>query len=169
MQTFQSHLLYDPDDIKKNNKGKAPETYKSFQAAASRLPAPASPVNDSPEKLPPVDAKAKGTDEKSTSVPTLEEAGYNDKPTTPFHVRTNNLPHIMMSYFRTCHQLGMLNCCPTLQLRAWPDRVHQCCRLYRHIQLQVGPHATARCSASADHPNDYLRVATVNEDMTAIS
>ena len=86
VHTFLSNTLYDASEVKRANGGKAPATYKAFQAAAARLPAPPSPVEDPPDKLPPVDAKAKGTDEKSTAVPSLKEVGYSDEPTTPFHV-----------------------------------------------------------------------------------
>ena len=87
VKTFLSNTLYDPEEIKKANGGKAPQSYKAFQSAAARMPPPPTPVDDAPEQLPPIDSKAKGSEEKATGVPSLKEVGFEDeKPTTPFHV-----------------------------------------------------------------------------------
>ena len=67
-----SHTLYDAQEVKKANGGKAPASYKAFQSAAARLADPPAPAEDPPSKIPPVDAKAKGADETSTSVPSLK-------------------------------------------------------------------------------------------------
>ena len=54
---------------------------------------PPQPVDDPPGTLPGVPQEAKGAEEGHTRVPSLQDLGYTQQPTTAFHVRAPCWPH----------------------------------------------------------------------------
>ncbi len=76
----------DTASLVQRNGGKPPLTYQSFIKLVDKLGDPPSPVASAPAQIPPPWANALGADVAATRVPTLEEVGFQEKPTTMFKV-----------------------------------------------------------------------------------
>eukprot|EP01025_Chloroclados_australasicus_P024241 TRINITY_DN2438_c0_g2_i4.p1 TRINITY_DN2438_c0_g2~~TRINITY_DN2438_c0_g2_i4.p1 ORF type:complete len:579 (+),score=41.45 TRINITY_DN2438_c0_g2_i4:679-2415(+) len=75
-----SNTLYDMDKLVSLNGGETITSYGNFRTLAGRLGEPPVPVGDPPSSIPPFQQGAVGTDTKVTSIPTLQEMGYEPIP-----------------------------------------------------------------------------------------
>ena len=79
-------MSQDGNAVVKANKGKPPTAYGAFLKLADRLGPPPEPVPDAPQQLPSFKAGAPRTSGSEMEVPTLQEIGYHQAPTTSFVV-----------------------------------------------------------------------------------
>ena len=85
-------MLQDGEAVVKANKGKPPTAYGAFLKLADRLGPPPEPAPDAPQQLPPFKAGAPRTTGSEMEVPTLQDIGYDEAPTTSFTVSMSALP-----------------------------------------------------------------------------
>ncbi|KAG1670815.1 hypothetical protein FOA52_003406 [Chlamydomonas sp. UWO 241] len=79
-----SHTLYDTSELVERNGGKAPLTMTSFTKLLDKAGKPHAPASDPSAALPGPAKGAVGTAEDETSVPTWQEVGFTEAPTSPF-------------------------------------------------------------------------------------
>jgi hypothetical protein len=77
----------EPEALIAANGGKPPLTMQSFTKLVDRVGDPAAPAAAPPAALPAPGAGAAGAEEGRTAVPSLQELGFTEAPTTPFKVR----------------------------------------------------------------------------------
>lgn len=81
------HTLYDTAMLVARNNGAAPLTMQSFTKLVDRVGPPPAP-RPAPTRVPPPAPGAPGTEPEATGVPTWQEVGFKEPPTTIFKVRT---------------------------------------------------------------------------------
>lgn len=86
VQSSVGHTLYDPAVLVRRNNGAAPLTYQSFTKLVDKVGPPPAPL-PTPDAVPPPLAGAPGAEPEATSVPTWQEVGFKEAPTTIFKVR----------------------------------------------------------------------------------
>ncbi len=76
----------DTEELVRRNGGKPPLTMQSFTKLVDKAGSPPAPAPDPPAALPAPAAGAAGTEPSATGVPTWQEMGFKEGPTSPFKV-----------------------------------------------------------------------------------